>query len=100
MHRRHVESIQQEGPLPRSELSLIYTDLLIQNTNIVELYSRLVKDGTQLTFYNSGIGTYAKPSWKSLSYLEQVIANKLDLAFALYVASLVDSIKLTHHKPI
>ncbi|KAE9400694.1 WD40 repeat-like protein [Gymnopus androsaceus JB14] len=54
-----------------------------KNTNIVELYSRLVKGDGQLTFYNSGIGTYAEPSWKSLSYYRQVIANYLDLAFAL-----------------
>ncbi|KAE9400707.1 WD40 repeat-like protein [Gymnopus androsaceus JB14] len=54
-----------------------------KNTNIVELYSRLMKDNGQLTFYNSGIGTYAEPSWKSLSYYKQVIANYLDLALAL-----------------
>ncbi|KAE9400691.1 WD40 repeat-like protein [Gymnopus androsaceus JB14] len=54
-----------------------------KNTNIVELYSRLVKDDNQITFYNSGIGTYAEPSWKSLSYWNQVIANYLDLALAL-----------------
>ncbi|KAE9399728.1 WD40 repeat-like protein [Gymnopus androsaceus JB14] len=54
-----------------------------KNTNIVELYSRLVKDDRQLTFYNSGIGTYAEPSWKSPSYWKQVITNKLDLALAL-----------------
>ncbi|KAE9399686.1 WD40 repeat-like protein [Gymnopus androsaceus JB14] len=54
-----------------------------KNTNIVELYSRLVKDKRQLTFYNSGIGTYAEPSLKSLSYWKQVMANKFDLAFAL-----------------
>ena len=57
----------------------------MQNTNVVELYSRLVKDDKQLTFYNSGIGTYAKPSWKSWDYRKQVIMNKLDLAFALCV---------------
>ncbi|KAE9400501.1 WD40 repeat-like protein [Gymnopus androsaceus JB14] len=55
----------------------------MDNTNIIELYSRLVEDDKQLTFYNSGIGTYAEPSWKSLSYYKQVIANKLDLALAL-----------------
>lgn len=54
-----------------------------KNTNVVELYSRLVKDDNQLTFYNSGIGTYAEPSWKSWDYRKQVIMNKLDLAFAL-----------------
>ncbi|KAF8508774.1 hypothetical protein BU17DRAFT_56534 [Hysterangium stoloniferum] len=53
------------------------------NTNVIELYSQLVKDdGTQLTYYNSGIGTYAKPSWKSWSYLKQVLDNKIDLAIA------------------
>ncbi|KAE9394026.1 hypothetical protein BT96DRAFT_828314, partial [Gymnopus androsaceus JB14] len=56
-----------------------------KNTNIVELYSWLVKDDTQLTFYNSGIGTYAEPFWKSLSYWKQVMANYLDLALALYI---------------
>ncbi|EJD37470.1 hypothetical protein AURDEDRAFT_73151 [Auricularia subglabra TFB-10046 SS5] len=62
-----------------------------KNTNVVELYSRLVKDETQLTFYNSGIGTYAKPSWRSWSYRKQVIANQLDLAFALHFEKIIIS---------
>ncbi|KZV99911.1 WD40 repeat-like protein [Exidia glandulosa HHB12029] len=53
-----------------------------KNTNIVELYSRLVKDRTQRTFYNSGIGTYATPSWKSWTYYKQVVDHKIDLAIA------------------
>ncbi|KAE9385835.1 WD40 repeat-like protein [Gymnopus androsaceus JB14] len=53
-----------------------------KNTNVVELYSRLVKDDNQLTFYNSGIGTYAKPSWRSWTYWKQVADNKIDLAIA------------------
>ncbi|KAK7056274.1 hypothetical protein VNI00_002827 [Paramarasmius palmivorus] len=53
-----------------------------KNTNVVELYSRLVKDDSQITFYNSGIGTHASPSWKSFSYYKQVIGHKLDLAIA------------------
>ncbi|KAF8505281.1 hypothetical protein BU17DRAFT_57961 [Hysterangium stoloniferum] len=54
-----------------------------KNTNVIELYSQLVKDDRrQLTYYNSGIGTYAKPSWKSWSYLKQVVDNKIDLAIA------------------
>ncbi|KAI0311851.1 hypothetical protein OF83DRAFT_1287291 [Amylostereum chailletii] len=58
----------------------------INNTNVVELYS-LIKaqddEGReQLTFYNSGIGTYAEPSWKSLSYIMQVIYHKIDMAIA------------------
>ncbi|KAF8497306.1 hypothetical protein BU17DRAFT_59391, partial [Hysterangium stoloniferum] len=54
-----------------------------KNTNVIELYSQLVKDdGAQLTYYNSGIGTYAKPSFKSLRYLKQVAYNKIDMAIA------------------
>ncbi|KAF8588043.1 hypothetical protein K439DRAFT_1336270 [Ramaria rubella] len=52
------------------------------NTNVIELYSQLVQSENQLTYYNSGIGTYAKPSWKSLSYAKQVIDHKIDLAIA------------------
>ncbi|KAF8532009.1 hypothetical protein JB92DRAFT_3104395 [Gautieria morchelliformis] len=52
------------------------------NTNVIELYSQLIKDDNQLTYYNSGIGTYAKPSWKSWSYVKQVVDNKIDLAIA------------------
>uniref|UniRef100_A0A0W0GDD2 Putative WD40 repeat-like protein n=2 Tax=Moniliophthora roreri TaxID=221103 RepID=A0A0W0GDD2_MONRR len=54
-----------------------------RNTNVVELYSRLEKnDSLQVTYYNSGIGTYASPSWKSSTYYKQVLAHKIDLAFA------------------
>ncbi|OBZ68925.1 hypothetical protein A0H81_11001 [Grifola frondosa] len=52
------------------------------NTNIVELYSQLVKDKTQLTYYNSGIGTYAKPSRKAFGHWKRVLDNKIDLAIA------------------
>ncbi|KAF8878556.1 hypothetical protein BD779DRAFT_1772141 [Infundibulicybe gibba] len=38
------------------------------NTNVIELYDRIVKSENQLTYYNSGIGTYAKPSWRSFTY--------------------------------
>ncbi|KAF7364544.1 hypothetical protein MVEN_00323400 [Mycena venus] len=55
------------------------------NTNVVELHNHIVKDDIarpQLTFYVSGIGTYAPPTYRSLGYWKQAIANKLDLAFA------------------
>ncbi|KAF8347215.1 hypothetical protein F5887DRAFT_882049 [Amanita rubescens] len=52
------------------------------NTNVIELYARIVKDETQLTYYNSGIGTYARPSFTSLRYWKQVVSNKIDLAIA------------------
>ena len=55
-----------------------------QNTNVIELYSHILKgeDDYQLTYYDSGIGTYARPSWRSWTYLKQVVANKIDLAIA------------------
>ncbi|KAF8511901.1 hypothetical protein BU17DRAFT_96812 [Hysterangium stoloniferum] len=54
-----------------------------KNTNVMELYSQLVKDDArQLTYYNSGIGTYAKPYWRSVSYLIQVLCNKIAFAIA------------------
>ncbi|EGO02361.1 hypothetical protein SERLA73DRAFT_49835, partial [Serpula lacrymans var. lacrymans S7.3] len=55
-----------------------------RNTNVIELYSQVEKGKgcRQLTYYNSGIGTYAQPSWKSLGYWRQVIDHKIDLAIA------------------
>ncbi|KAF8597367.1 hypothetical protein BDV93DRAFT_404760, partial [Ceratobasidium sp. AG-I] len=53
-----------------------------KNTNVIELYSHIEKSSTQLTYYNSGIGTYAKPSWRSVSYMKQVVYNVVDLAIA------------------
>ena len=60
----------------------------LQNTNVIELYSKLVKDDRQLTYYDSGIGTYAKPSWRSWTYWKQVVNNKIDLAIAWWVTDL------------
>ncbi|KAF8600995.1 hypothetical protein BDV93DRAFT_587094 [Ceratobasidium sp. AG-I] len=53
-----------------------------KNTNVVELYSHIKKDHNQLTYYNSGIGTYARPSWRSYTYMKQVFENLIDLAIA------------------
>lgn len=58
-----------------------------QNSNVVELYHLLVKDESQITFYNSGIGTYAKPSWRSWSYYKQVVGHTIDLMIAWCVSS-------------
>ena len=58
-----------------------------KNTNVIELYNLIVKTvgGNQKTWYNSGIGTYAQPSWKSPKYYAQVIYHHIDLAIAWYV---------------
>ncbi|TFK20313.1 WD40 repeat-like protein [Coprinopsis marcescibilis] len=49
-----------------------------------QLYNLLFKGtGTrQLTWYNSGIGTYAEPHWRSPRYWLQVLLHKIDLAIA------------------
>jgi hypothetical protein len=60
--------------------------MYMQNTNVVELYSRLEKSDRQLTYYDSGIGTYVKES-KSLRYLWQMIDYTIDMAIAWYVGS-------------
>lgn len=74
----------------RSQLASLHSTYIVfnlqtQNTNVVELYSRLEKNRDQLTFYNSGIGTYATPSWRSMEYWLRVAESKVDLAIALYV---------------
>ncbi|KAJ8475171.1 hypothetical protein ONZ45_g15705 [Pleurotus djamor] len=56
---------------------------LIQSSNIIEIYSRLIKlADEQLTFYNSGIGTYATPSFRSWKYFKQVFDHTVDTAIA------------------
>ena len=56
----------------------------LQNSNVVELYSRLQKNKDQITYYNSGIGTYAKDptSWWVTS--KQSLRHRVDRAFARY----------------
>ncbi|KAL0960504.1 hypothetical protein HGRIS_005542 [Hohenbuehelia grisea] len=54
----------------------------VKNTNIVELYSNLAKNDDQLTYYNSGIGTYAKPAYMSLGYIIQRIDHTIDMMVA------------------
>ncbi|KAJ8461942.1 hypothetical protein ONZ45_g18113 [Pleurotus djamor] len=54
-----------------------------QSSYIVEIYGRLLKlEDEQLTFYNSGIGTYAKPSFRSWKYFKQVFDHTVDTAIA------------------
>ncbi|KAI0052931.1 hypothetical protein FA95DRAFT_1552809 [Auriscalpium vulgare] len=53
-----------------------------KNTNVVELYSRLDKDAEQLTYYDSGIGTYVRDSKWSPSYWKQVASSTIDMAIA------------------
>ncbi|TFY80651.1 hypothetical protein EWM64_g3365 [Hericium alpestre] len=56
----------------------------LRNMNVVELYHLLQKDNRQLTYYDSGVGTYAKPTFRpfSPSHWKRAIANKVDMAVA------------------
>jgi hypothetical protein len=49
---------------------------------VVKLYVRIEKLDKQQMYYNSGIGTYAKPSWHSWSYWKMIMENNVDLAIA------------------
>ncbi|KAF9228170.1 hypothetical protein BS17DRAFT_325263 [Gyrodon lividus] len=49
-----------------------------KNTNIVELYSHIVKNDMQLTYYSSGLGAFAKIAGASLGHR---VSNEVDMAF-------------------
>ncbi|KAJ2925578.1 hypothetical protein H1R20_g11517, partial [Candolleomyces eurysporus] len=55
-----------------------------KNTNVIEIYNLIMKEtgDNQRTWYNSGIGTYARPHWRSLKYYNKVVLHKVDLAIA------------------
>ncbi|EIW77438.1 hypothetical protein CONPUDRAFT_38642, partial [Coniophora puteana RWD-64-598 SS2] len=54
-----------------------------KNTNVIRLYEQVRKSEQQLTYYASGIGTYARPSWRSLTYWKQkLLYKRIDLAIA------------------
>ncbi|RXW18625.1 hypothetical protein EST38_g7229 [Candolleomyces aberdarensis] len=64
-----------------------------KNTNVIELYNLILKDARfgQRTWYNSGVGTYARPHWRSFKYYQQVVFHKIDLAIACAYELYVDS---------
>ena len=90
LHRRDSEPVQRECQhfvLIINSAFFVYLLPLAQNSNVVELYSRLVKSKDQLTYYNSGIGTYVKDSkswksWFSLRAWKQGFDHALDEAVA------------------
>lgn len=87
-------SVRVRATTPVTVLLLIFQ--VAQNTNVVELYSRLEKHDAQLTYYNSGIGTYVKDSnsWLSWHAWKQWFDNLLDLMFAWSAQKTLKS----HHK--
>jgi uncharacterized protein (DUF2235 family) len=62
-----------------------------QNTNVIEMYNLIMKDtdDNQHTWYNSGIGTYARPHWASWKYRKQVVFHTVDLMIAWYEAEIL-----------
>ncbi|OBZ69655.1 hypothetical protein A0H81_10342 [Grifola frondosa] len=50
--------------------------------NIDQLHKKLVKDKTQLTYYNSGVGTFMPPSTLTLRYWKRRIDGTLNLQIA------------------
>ena len=71
--------------IPYGAWSVILLTHVEKNTNVIELYHLILKEADQRTWYNSGIGTYAPPSWKSLNFYKQVLYHKIDLAIAWFV---------------
>lgn len=60
----------------------------LQNSHVVELYYHLTKGRTQLTYYNSGIGTHVKdPDAGPITRWVQGIKHSWDMMVALYVQS-------------
>ncbi|KAG2137498.1 hypothetical protein DEU56DRAFT_736745 [Suillus clintonianus] len=53
-----------------------------KNTNIVELYSQIIKNDTQLTYYNSGVGTFSRPYGLAHKHMAEHFSSILDLAIA------------------
>ncbi|KAI0052957.1 WD40 repeat-like protein [Auriscalpium vulgare] len=53
-----------------------------KNTNVVELYKSLIKDDDQLTYYDSGIGTYVSEDANWFSCWKQAAKHKGDMMFA------------------
>ncbi|KAJ8473042.1 hypothetical protein ONZ45_g16445 [Pleurotus djamor] len=60
----------------------------LYSTNVVEIFSRIIKDERQRVYYNSGIGTYARPSLK-WQYIKQWLDHKIDTAIAWHFETIV-----------
>src|SRR5271155_3002722 len=71
-----------------------------QNTNVIELCNIILKvvQVNQQTWYNSGIGMYARPSWKSFKHYKKVLYNKIDLAIIWFGQSPVSKLR-SHSSP-
>jgi hypothetical protein len=86
LHRWNVQSIWHAGCVDLLGAWSFLNGLSPQNTNVVEIYSNMHKDANQLTYYDSGIGTAARPSWISPgTALKRWVDTKLDLVLALCV---------------
>ncbi|PVG02390.1 hypothetical protein CPB86DRAFT_864511, partial [Serendipita vermifera] len=56
----------------------------LKNSNVVEIYKHVVKSDQQLTYYNSGIGTYVRRRFPKAA-VEDFIDNTIDQMIAWHV---------------
>lgn len=71
-----------------------------RNTNVVRLYGYLVKDETQLTYYDPGVGTLSPPSM--VTRFGQTVARLWGLAFGYGITTdIEDAYKflMDHYRP-
>ena len=55
---------------------------LPQTSNVVKFFSELIDDEDQITYYQSGVGTYAKYSRKAWRYLKIAVDSAIDKGIA------------------
>ncbi|KIM72979.1 hypothetical protein PILCRDRAFT_734875 [Piloderma croceum F 1598] len=60
-----------------------------KNTNVVELHAHIMKSDEQIPWYHSGMGTYGRPSNRSLAYWMRAVFNKIDLAIAINLEDVI-----------
>ena len=92
LHQRYCKSVRRKGGCIFGGCPVVLlADIIEKNRNVIELYNLILKEAehNQRTWYNSGIGTYAQPSWKSFKFYRQVLSHKIDLAIVWWVESSV-----------
>ncbi|KIP01096.1 hypothetical protein PHLGIDRAFT_123673 [Phlebiopsis gigantea 11061_1 CR5-6] len=83
-----VDPLSSEQDEPRRNLVVCIDGTAnqfgLKNTNVVELYSRLEKSDKQLTYYDSGIGTFVEdPNF--FTRVKQKLEHGIDMAIAIHL---------------
>ncbi|OBZ68929.1 hypothetical protein A0H81_11005 [Grifola frondosa] len=77
-----LDSVRQTGRNLVVCIDNVQNEIGQRTRNIGQLHSQLVKDKTQLTYYNSGIGTYGMPSKWTLDHWIRHIDGTMDFGIA------------------